>query len=329
MKKTLLVAFTLLFLSSALSASGFKKYAGSFLNLGVGGRGTALGGAYSALVSDVSAIYWNPAGLLEARGMQMQFMHSKQFISSIQNNFIAFSHPYSENETIGISLYYLTVNDIKNSVNAGIFDSRTLELISIDESKIKLFSTGDYVLQMAYARRYMNDLALGVSVKLIYRDFGSASATGLGFDAGVKYKKDNFRAGLVLKDVVGTMMAWSTNQTQFITPSARLGAAYMYPVFESGLTLTPVAELIFLAENRARSAQTHLGAISMDAAAGLELDYKKVLQIRAGMDDLLRLNAGIGLNLNKISIDYAFTAFENELGNIHRISLNLHLNSLF
>lgn len=34
-----------------------------FLLLGAGARGTALGGAYAALSSDVSALYYNPAGL--------------------------------------------------------------------------------------------------------------------------------------------------------------------------------------------------------------------------------------------------------------------------
>ncbi len=326
--KTFIFRFVLcLMMATTLSASGFKKYAGAFTDLGVGGRGTALGGAYGALVNDVSAVYWNPAGLMEAGGLQIQFMNSKQFISSIQNNFIAVSHPYSDKETIALSLNYLTVNNIKNSVNAGVFDPNTLELISIDESKIKLFNTGDYVFQAAYARRYTDNIDWGAAVKLIYRDFASATATGIGFDAGLKYKAENFRAGLVIKDALGTMMTWSTNETQFITPSVRLGMAYIYNL--GNFSFTPVGELIFRAENRAKSAQVHLGPLSADAAAGLEINYKNVLQIRAGMDEIQRLNAGIGLNLHKVSIDYAFTAFENELGNIHRISFNLHFGNIF
>jgi len=38
---------------------------GEFLLLGAGARGTALGGAYAALATDVTAMYYNPAGLAQ------------------------------------------------------------------------------------------------------------------------------------------------------------------------------------------------------------------------------------------------------------------------
>src|SRR5439155_138250 len=38
---------------------------GEFLLLGAGARGTALGGAYAALATDVTALYYNPGGLAQ------------------------------------------------------------------------------------------------------------------------------------------------------------------------------------------------------------------------------------------------------------------------
>jgi len=43
--------------------TGIAKYAGEFISTGVGGRALAMGGAFVAVANDVTAGYWNPAGL--------------------------------------------------------------------------------------------------------------------------------------------------------------------------------------------------------------------------------------------------------------------------
>ncbi|MFH1766261.1 MAG: hypothetical protein ABIF09_18920, partial [Gemmatimonadota bacterium] len=47
------------------------KAEGSDLLMGVGGRAMALGGAVVAGTGDVYSTYWNPAGLVEADGVQL------------------------------------------------------------------------------------------------------------------------------------------------------------------------------------------------------------------------------------------------------------------
>jgi hypothetical protein len=46
------------------------------------------------------------------------------------------------------------------------------------------------------------------------------------------------------------------------------------------------------------------------------------------MDDLQRINTGIGLSLPRVNIDYAFTFFDSELGNTQKISFHLFLGNL-
>jgi len=43
--------------------TGYGTTAGEFLLMGAGARGTALGGAFSAIATDPSALYYNPAGI--------------------------------------------------------------------------------------------------------------------------------------------------------------------------------------------------------------------------------------------------------------------------
>jgi len=306
-------------------AGGFVKYAGEFMNLGAGSRFTGMAGAGVAMVNDVSASYWNPAGLVSAPGFQIEFMHSKQFISSIQHDYLALSHPLADQSALGFSLYYFTVNGIKDSRQAyNEADDK------VDYSKITTFNTGDYVLYFSYAHRRNAKLQYGVNAKVIYRDFNVATALGLGFDFGVQYHWfDGLRLGAVLKDATSTMLVWSTDEREFIPPSLRLGVSYLLHLDAMNLTVQPAADFQILFEGRKYASQMHLGPISVDSFWGLEANYKDVLTLRAGMDDLQRFNTGIGVKIPKMSFDYSFTAYQSELGNIHRITVHLFLASLF
>jgi len=320
-KKIIIISILLLF--QTVYSTSFKKYAGEFIYVAGGARGTAMGSAFTALVNDVSSVYWNPAGLIEADGLQVQFMHSRLFISSIENNSVIASAPFTENSKIGFSLSYLTVNDIKNSTNA--YD----ELLGrVDPSKVSLFNTGDYIFTASYAKKYNDNINWGINIKLIYRDFEYESATGIGFDAAVKYTVDNLKMGLVLRDVTSTMIAWSTNEKEFVVPSARFGVAYLLDIPSLNLKVTPAVDLNFLAENRDYSAQINAGVISADVLTGFEAVYNELIAVRFGMDDLQRINTGIGLSLPRVNIDYAFTFFDSELGNTQKISFHLFLGNL-
>ena len=297
-----------------------KKYAGEFLYLGAGSRILAMGGAGTAVANDVTATYWNPAGLMEAKGLQVEFMHSKQFISSIQNNFLAASIPINDHQSLGLSLLYLTVNGIKDSRQA--FNEADQK---VDYSKIRIFNTGDYVAVFSYASNYKNLVNFGVNLKTIYRNYHSAKAYGVGLDLGLKYFWKNLAAGLIIRDVTSTIMAWDNGTRELITPSARFGLSYVFHIPKLNLDIQPAADFNFLLENRRYASQNHLGPLSLDTFWGAEFRYGRWIALRAGLDDLNRFSTGIGINIPKISFDYSFTSYQSELGDIHRISVHIQL----
>jgi len=47
--------------------TAYGTTAAEFLLLGAGARGLALGGGYAALSTDISALYYNPAGIAQLR----------------------------------------------------------------------------------------------------------------------------------------------------------------------------------------------------------------------------------------------------------------------
>jgi len=324
MKRILL--FALLLGMYQLYAGGFKKYAGEYLYGGAGSRALGMGGAYVAVANDVTAGLWNPAGLTQAEGFQALFMHAKQFVASIQYDYLAASQKFEDGSTLGFSLVRLGVNDIKDSRDA--LRGETI-VDGIDFSKIKYFNTSDYVFLLSFAHDYNDDLAYGLNVKLLYRDFYTESALGLGFDVGVQYKlTKNLMAGLVLRDVTSTLIAWSTGEKELITPSVRPGLSYRYVLEDIGLYFQPAVDLSVLLENREEAAQLNLGPVSMDTNWGMEIGFKNTVYLRLGYDDLERFNGGVGLAVSKLAVNYSYTNFDQELGNVHRISFHLRLGPI-
>ncbi len=324
--RAFIILITLLLLWQQSFSSGFKKYAAEFLNSGVGSRALAMGGAFTAVANDVTAGYWNPSGLTGAKGFQIQFMHANQFISSVQYDYFAASNQFEGGNSIGLSVIRLGVNDIKNSRNALLG-----ELISdgLDYSKITNFNVADYAFILSYARQSSERFSYGANVKLIYRDFDSESALGIGFDLGAQYRlAQNLILGLTFRDFTTTMMAWSTSEKEFIPPSLRPGISYRFDIESLALYMQPAFDMNILFEGRESAAQVNLGPVSFDTFWGAEIGFRDLVFLRIGYDDLSRFNGGVGFSITKFAVDYSYMNYDRELGNVHRISFHLKLDAI-
>ncbi len=323
MKRSLLLFLMGLLYAANLSASSFKKYAGEFLSLGAGSRSLAMGGAYTAAANDVTSGYWNPSGLADCKGLQIEFMYSNQFISSVNYNYLGASLNLKDGSAIGISLIYFNISGIKDSRFA--YDAVNQK---VDPTLVTTFNTGDYAAIFSYAGRLNEKFNYGANLKVLYRDYYSATAFGLGFDVGAQYKLvENLTLGAMLRDITTTMISWSTSEKEFIAPSARLGVSYVYHINSLNLSLQPSADFNILFENRAYASQFNIGPMSVDTFWGLEAAYHNLLALRVGYDDLKRFNTGIGFKVPYIAFNYSFTAYESELGNVHRISVQLSFDN--
>lgn len=327
--RLLSVIIIVLSLVTSSFAGGFAKYAGEFLTVGGGSRSFAMGGAYVAVANDVTAGFWNPAGLVNAEGLQFHFTHTRQFISSIQHDYISVSNKFDNETTLGISMLRLGTSDIPNvPASAGIFNAQG-ELIDIEDSKITYFNTADYAFLFSYAKNYTQNISVGANAKIIYRNFSSESAYGIGFDAGLQYNwYPDLTVGLMLRDITTTMMAWSTGEKEYITPSIRGGVSYKYVLEDWDLFFRPSMDLGVLLESRESAAQFNVGPISFDSFWGFETGYANTIFLRLGYDDLERFNGGLGLEITKFGVDYSYTNFDTELGNVHRISFHLKLDAI-
>lgn len=334
MKKKLALIFILFPSFVIYSQTVVGKYAGEFLSIGVGGRALAMGGAQVSIVNDVTAGYWNPAGLSYINYPQLILMHEEHFGSLVNYNYAAFALPYSKDLTFGLSIIRLGVDGIPDTRNA-IYDANGDGVVDIhddkpDYSKISFFNNTDWAFYFSFSKRISESFSWGANVKIIRRDLAEFSANGIGFDLAAIYNPiNNLFVGANLQDITTTLVAWDTGRNELIIPTLKFGAAYSLSIL--GGNVLPAIDIDMRFENRKFASNFNIGAVSFDLHTGLEYNYKNLFSIRAGYNDVKQLTFGAGLRLPKLTIDYSFARVAQSemerLPDSHRISLMLTIDT--
>ena len=327
--------FLLICLISTQLIGQFRSYSNEFLNIGVDARAFGMGNAVVANVSDVNSTYWNPAGLTQIGDRwQAAAMHAEYFQSIAKYDYIAAAIPLDNYNAVGISLYRFGVDDILNTTE--LIDNQG----NIDYDRISTFSAADYALQLSYAGNFfkIQDLNFGVNAKFVYRNVGKfANSYGFGLDAGAQYRKGDFAAGLMVRDITSTFNAWSINEDELnqlevdgvllneppeetlelTLPKIQLGVSQKVYFNEK---FTGLGELDLNFNLRDGNELVSAGGLSFSPSAGIEVGYDDMVFIRAGVNNFQRVetfdgdqefqfqpNIGLGFKYNGISIDYALT----------------------
>lgn len=316
------------FTDSVAQGSG-NKYAGEFLSIGVGGRPKGMGGAYVALVNDVTSGYWNPGALSKINYPQFSLMHDAQFGSLVNYDYGSIGIPFGPTASLGLSVIRMGIDDISDTRNAlidlngnGVLDPGE----RLDPDKITTFNSSDYAFYVTYSKRSSDKFTYGANLKVISRSVGDEGAWGLGFDLGATYNPfGRFFLGANLMDITTTYLSWTTGKSEVITPTAKIGSAYQVDFL--GGTFTPALDFDVRFEGRKSSANANIGPVSFDMHAGLEYSFRDLIAVRTGYNDLGNLTLGAGVKLPKINIDYSYNQFDGleELGNSHIISLTFTL----
>lgn len=315
-----------IFIHGVLSADlHFRKYAGEFMSIGVDARAQAMGGALTSLSAGVTSPFYNPAGIRCIQQPQITFMHTQQMIASVNYDFLAAGFKQSENRVVAISLVRLGIDNIKDSRQAQRIINEAGEW-NIDFSQVKDFNASDYIFTLSVAQHWKQIWNWGINLKMIRRHLADHHANGIGLDIGLQRTiKQNFYLGFTAKNITTTLISWDTGTKELVSPELYMGIGYHLALPKFTSYFLPVFDLIIRTENRRQSATTHLGNISIDYAFGMEYSYHQIIFVRTGMDEIQRLNLGIGLQIPHIRIDYAFTSYDSELGNSHRIGMLISL----
>lgn len=274
----------------------------SFLDIGVGARGLAMGGAYTALADDANAVYWNPAGLARLEKREVSASHS-ELGSSTRHDFLAYAHPTSQ-ATLAGAFTYLNQGTIAGRDAAGRATAG--------------YDASDAAVAFAAGRR--TDLAdLGVSVKYLRSHIAGTEAQGFAADAGLRRELEARGGKVVLGAAlrnIGPGLKYETQRND-LPLRAAFGAGYR---FASGHALA--AEF----QNGPRGAGTEGGAggeLKAHEGVFLRLGYtsKSSAVEGSGFDAARGLTLGLGLRRGGFGLDYAAQA-AGELGSTHRFTLS-------
>ena len=336
--KTALLCSLLFALLICLPATGAEKYAGEFLNIGVGARALGMGGSFVAIADDATAAFWNPAGLGGLDRTEITFMHAGMF-GLDSYDFLNYVQPVGGAGALGFSWIRLGIDDIPVTqlISPGTMSASNRPYVS------DRIQDTENAFVISYGRRFsadipwtgqdyrpkVTDIQVGGSMKVIYNSISGVgrNAVGFGGDIGLIWRtsfvsgKDDTRAGdlslgIAVQDFFKTRIFWNTtlapSHMDVISPNVKIGTSY-------SRQLASLSGLLRL-------------SIDADTRYGLEMHYgaeyvlSDVLSLRVGVQER-DLTAGAGLHVafargeSSLSflVDYAFLS--HELGSTHRISL--------
>jgi hypothetical protein len=310
------------------------KYSNEFLSIGVGARALGMSNAFVAAANDATSGYWNPAGLTRIdANIQIALMHTEYFAGLAQYDYGSIAFNRDPKSAFGFSFLRFGIDDIPD----------TSELIdangNINYDRIRSFSSSDNAFMLSYARFLSPDLSIGVNAKVIRRTAGSfAGAWGFGIDAGIQYTYGDWHFGAMGRDITSTFNAWSydlddrmrevftitgneipENSLEITLPRLVLGASRSF-LFAQKFGLLATADLNITTDGK-RNVMFKGDPFSIDPAMGIEINYKKIVYLRAGVGNYqeystpsekktksMQMNMGVGVVIRDILvIDYALT----------------------
>ena len=148
---------------------------GEFLLLGAGARGTALGGAFAALATDVTALYYNPGGLAQlARPGAM--VSTYDYVAGTRYSWLGAAFPLTGGaRSVGFS--------------AGTFGFSDQPEYTVDapDGTGRTYSVAETFLAGTYSQNFSDRFSAGFTLKFITDKLGDTRAGAFAVDFGTSF----------------------------------------------------------------------------------------------------------------------------------------------
>lgn len=299
------------------TAKDINKRAGttgfSFLKLGVGAKAVAMGGAFTAVADDPTAIYYNPAGTVRLERRQL-LAEYHNYVLDIQSGFIAYTTPLMKKYGFGAFIDYLNFGDFVRTNSSG--------------QEIGEFSGGDFLIGVNFSTMIIPELAAGINIKYMHEGISGVVVQGeetnpgsdaLAADIGFHYRlHDSLTSfGLMAYNLGGIISGYSSDNKDKLPMGIRAGVSH-------SLRELPLIIAIDGVIPNDNDPYFNIGAEFFKfEPLYLRLGYSlfgENYKTGSDSDGLGGMSAGFGLNVKQYNISYAFMPYL-DLGSSHRVTI--------
>lgn len=299
-----------------------------FLEIPVGARATALGGAYVGISNDITSVFWNPAGITNINSSEAHFSYMRWF-DMFDYNAAAVAFNYDDIGTFAVSLIVFTMDEMEITTEwepngTGMY-----------------YDAQDLAVGLTYGRKLTDKFSIGITAKYIHQRIWNETASGIAFDVGTQYQLDfqnitiamrmsNFGPDLTFdgEDLNVTHDVNDNVPLNRLTPARLITDAYPLPLcFQVGIAMDLYTSTFM--KVRAALDAVHPNDNNERINFGTEFSFYDRLYLRGGYkynydDEDFTFGGGANLPFNgtRISFNYAYSLYDI-LPNVHRISLSV------
>jgi hypothetical protein len=327
----LLMFIAILIPVSARAQDKVGTTAANFLNIPVGGKAISMGGAYTAIADDATALFWNPGAVARSGRSDIYTSFTGYFVDA-RHSWFGAQYFLSTSDVIGVSL---------NSLNYGDWEKVTT--VENPEGTGEYWQASDMAMALTYARSMTDRFSIGGSVKYIHQQIYNETASTVAIDLGLLFitQFNGLQIGASIRNFGGSLeMRGRDLLTQVdLDPESQGNNENIVSYLKTDKWAIPLSYVIGVSMPVIDRGMTHL-VLAADVMRptndaqtlnlGADLKIANMLSIRAGYQSLFKaerengLTLGLGLDINisgyAVVFDYSFQHF-GKLGILNTTSL--------
>ncbi|MBI1722435.1 MAG: PorV/PorQ family protein [Gemmatimonadetes bacterium] len=149
--------------------------AAEFLLMAPTARGAALGASFAALTTDVSAMYYNPAGLAQLARPGL-VGSSMSYIADTRLSWVGFAIPFGGSRALGFQI-----------TTFGFSDQPVYTVDDPEGTTGEVYSVSETALGFTYAQQFSDRFAAGINAKYINDALGKTTGRAFALDFGTNF----------------------------------------------------------------------------------------------------------------------------------------------